>query len=236
MQNLTKTILFSLLTLIIFTSCESNNESEPPESEPILLENYYFKGQLDGADLVIETKIYDSSLFNDPNGVSIDYGGSQTNDIEVFGEPGTGFCYGTYAFGLIFYDFQENINQLDAAKMYFSGIPVGDCFLEDELNSIREFLARENYEYRRFQGVEVNNNVALDFFPAELEDEQTYYSSRFGDNTDASFEVTSTKEEGDFFIIEGNFSCKLYKFNDENDYKELENGVFKIKISNNLDE
>ncbi len=190
MQNLTKTILFSLLTLIIFTSCESSNESEPPESEPILLENYYFKGQLDGADLVIETKIYDSSLFNDPNGVSIDYGGSQTNDIEVFGEPGTGFCYGTYAFGLIFYDFQENINQLDAAKMYFSGIPVGDCFLEDELNSIREFLARENYEYRRFQGVEVNNNVALDFFPAELEGEQTYYSSRFGDNTDASFKVT----------------------------------------------
>jgi hypothetical protein len=234
-QNLKKTVLFSILTLMIFTSCNSNDDSD--SDEPLLIENYYFRGVLDGQELNIERKVYDSYIYNDPNSVSIDFGGSQTNDIEVLGESGTGFCYGRYACGLLFYDFQENPDQLDTAKMYFSRIPVGECTLENELIAMRDFLALNNYEYETYPENTIINNVALDFFPAEYKNQEIYYSSRFGDNTDASFEITTTTEiENGVFIVEGKFSCKLYKFNDETEYKKLENGEFKIKISNNLEE
>ena len=214
---------------MVFTSCNSNDDSQPSNDEPLLIENYYFRGILDGQELNIEKKIYESSTHNDPNAVSIDFGGSQTN--------GTSFCYGRYACGLLFYDYQDNPDQLDTAKMYFSRIPVGECTIENERIAMKDFFALTNFVYETYPGNDVNNNVALDFFPAEYENQEVYYSSRFGDNTDASFEIASTTEiDNGVFIVEGNFSCKLYKFKDETDYKELKNGAFKIKISNNLEE
>lgn len=238
-SNFTKTALSFTFIIMIFISCDSNDENELSTDEPIsdqvLIENYYFRGTLDSQELNIEKRVYDSN--NDPNSISIDFGGSQTNDIEVFGEPGTGFCYGTYACGLLFYDFQENPNQIDAAKMYFSRIPVGECNLENELVSMRDFFEINEYTYEDFPGNTISNNVALDFFPAEYENQEVYYSSRFGENTNADFNITSViEEENGIFIVEGNFSCRLYKFNDETDFKELENGEFKIKISTNLEE
>nr|WP_321236729.1 hypothetical protein [uncultured Psychroserpens sp.] len=233
-QNLNK-IAFSFIFILIFTSCDSNDDSESSTDEPVLIEDYYFRGTLDGQELNIERKLYDFN--NDPNLISIDFGGSQTNDIEVLGEPGTGFCYGRYACGLLYYNFQENPNQSDTAKMYFSRIPIGDCNLETELISMRNFLEINDYTYETFPGNDIINNVALDFFPVEYENQDIYYSSRFGANTNATFSITSViEEENGTFIVEGNFSCKLYKFNDETDFKVLENGEFKIKIFNNLEE
>lgn len=230
---LKKTIFAIILLVIVFTSCDSNENSESSTDEPVLIENYFFKGTLDGQELKLERNIYDFNT--DPHVISIDYGGSQTNDIEVFGEPGTDYCYGRYACGLVFYDFQENPSQLDEAKMYFSRIPVGECNLENELNSMRDFFKINDYEYDTFLGDRVLNSVALDFFPVEYDNQEVYYSSRFGDNTNATFNIESfIEEENGIFIVEGSFSCKLYKFNDETDFKELENGKFKIKISSNL--
>ncbi|WP_452228779.1 hypothetical protein [Lacinutrix sp. MEBiC02404] len=237
MQNLQKTLYLSIFTLLFFASCDSNDDSTTTATEPLLLESHYFKGLLDGEELNIERRVYESPLDNSPDAISMDFGGSQTNDIAVLGEPGTGFCYGRYACGLLFYDSQENTEQLDTAKMYFSKIPVGDCSLENERTSMRNFLALNTFNYETFPGNTIINNVALDFFPAEYENQEIYYSSRFGNNTDASFAITSILEiEDGWFEVEGNFSCKLYKFNDETDYKVLENGQFKIKISNNLEE
>ncbi|QRM89795.1 hypothetical protein FG167_11340 [Lacinutrix sp. WUR7] len=121
--------------------------------------------------------------------------------------------------------------------MYFSKIPLGDSSLENELTSMRSFLGLNTFNYETFPGNTIINNVALDFFPAEYENQEIDYSSRFGNNTDASFTIASILEvEDGLFEIEGNFSCKLYKFNEETEYKILENGQFKIKIHSNLEE
>ena len=132
--------------------------------------------------------------------------------------------------------FQENPDQIDTAKMYFSRIPVGECSLENEINAMEDFVDLSNYPFETFPGNTVENNVALDFFPAEYDNQEVYYSSRFGENTNASFNITSAiEEENGIFILEGNFSCRLYKFNDETDIKTLENGQFRIKIMSNLE-
>lgn len=232
--------IFSIFTLLLCTSCDSNDDSNPLDTEPILLENYYFKGTLDGIELNIERKVYESPSDNASNAISIDFGGSSTNDIESLGTPGTGFCYGRYACGLFFSDTQENPDEIDSAKMYFSRIPIGECTLENELTNMNTFLASNEYEYDNFltsSFSQIVNSVALDFFPVELEGQVDYYSSRFGDNTDATFQITSVSEEDGVFIVEGNFNCKLYRFTDDTDmdFKVLENGTFKIKISANLD-
>ncbi len=235
-KQLFKKIVFFIITSIVFTSCESSSDDNTPSGseESKLVANYYFKGTLDGKELNIEQKIFDPPLLDGPDMVSSDFGGSQTNDIEVLGEPGTGICYGTYASGLIYYDFQENYDKFDTAKMYFFRIPVGDCILENELIAMKDFLALKNQKYRKFSDND-KNAVALDFFPAGTANQQIYYSSRFGDNTDSFFEITSVEEiDSGTFLVEGKFSCKLYKFNDETEYKELKEGEFKITVSNNL--
>ena len=234
-SNLKKTLIFSLFIVMIFTSCSDSNDDS--QTEPVLIENYYFRGTLDGEVLNIERNIYESILDFDPNTLSIDFGGSQTDDDEVFGEPGTGYCYGRYACGLLFSSSQENPDQLDTAKMYFSRIPVGECTLENELIAMNSFFELNNYEYETFPRNGLINIVALDFFPGEYENQEVYYSSRFGDNTDASFTIISiNEEESGVFLVEGNFNCKLYKFNEATEFKVLQNGEFKIKIRSNLEE
>lgn len=237
-KNITKSIFFILFSVLLFTACETDSDSDTETEEPMVIERYYFTGTLDGEELNIYRNIYDVVGYVDPNYRSMDYGGSQTNDIAVFGEPGTGYCYGRYACGLVFYDFQENPDQLDEAKMYLSKIPVGECTLENELIGINNFLELDSYTYDTYyEQPSAINNVALDFFPGDEENDLVYFSSRFGDNTDADYTITSVLEESDgVFIIEGTFSCKLYKFNDETEFKLLENGEFRIKIMKNLDE
>lgn len=236
-HTIKKTVFFFAFIAIALTSCDSDKESISEIREPKLIDNYYFKGDLDGEQLNMEVKIYD--LFvdsdDDPN-YNIDFGGSQTHDREVFGESGTGFCYGRYAYGLGFYESHENYNKFDTAKMYFSRLPVGECTLENELTAMRDFFETKNHEYERL-GDKIKNAAALDFFPAGTKNQQIYYSSRLGDNTDASFEITSTEEiENGTFVVEGKFSCKLYRSNDtdDTDYKELKDGKFRMKVSNNL--
>lgn len=238
MKTLQNAITIGIIAITLF-SCYSDEESVTPTPEPQLLEEYYFKGTLDGEPLNIERKIYNVSDYNPGNSYSIDYGGSQTNDIEVIGEEGTGFCYGHYACGIGHYDWQPNYDQFDTAKMYFTRIPVGDCSLENELTTMRDFLELPNYEYQNFYAGQslITNSVALDFFPAGSANLSTYYSSRFGDNTDATYSITSVEEvETGKFIVKGSFSCKLYKFNDDTDFKTLENGQFNITVSSNLTE
>lgn len=237
-KSITKSIFYTLFSVLLFTACETDNDSDSETEELIIIESYYFTGTLDGEELNIFRNVYDDLGAVDFNNRSMDFGGSQTNDIAVFGESGTGYCYGRYACGLVFYDSQENSDQLDEAKMYLSKIPVGDCTLENELVAINDFLERDSYIYDTYyEQPSVTNNVALDFFPGDEEDELIYFSSRFGDNTDATYAITSVSEEADgVFIIEGAFSCKLYKFNDEAEFKVLENGEFRIKIRKNLDE
>jgi hypothetical protein len=226
---------FALIAFALFTSCDSNSDSDASDDgEPVLVENYYFKGQIDGEELLLEKNIYASTLDNDPNEQSIDYGGSQT-DADDVNNPDNELCFGRYAFGLLFYNWQDNPNGYDAAKMYLSSIPVGECTLANELNAMTNFFALNDYTYDIFPDYPLNN-VAFDFFPVEFPNGEDYYSSRFGDNTDASFTITSVIEDDGFFILEGTFSCKLYGFVDDTDVKELENGEFKIKIRANLEE
>lgn len=178
-KNITTSIFFILLSIILFTACESDSDSDTETDEPIVLEHYYFRGTLDGEALNIYRNVYEDLSYIDPNSSSMDFGGSQTNDIAVFGEPGTGYCYGRYACGLVFYDFQENPNQLDEAKMYLSKIPVGECTLENELIGINNFLGLDSYTYDRFLGDTVTNNVALDFF--------------LGDDNELTFQLLKTE-------------------------------------------
>lgn len=234
-QSFKHLFIFSLLALVFFTSCDSTSDSDTTDDgEPVLVENYYFKGQIDGEVLLLEKNIYASTLDNDQDEHSIDYGGSQT-DADDINNPDNELCYGRYAFGLLFYNWQENPNGYDAAKMYLSSIPVGECTVENELNAMTDFFALNHYTYDIFSEYPLNN-VAFDFFPVEFPNGENYYSSRFGANTDASFSITSVVEANGFFILQGTFSCKLYSFIDDSEYKVLENGEFKIKIKNNLED
>jgi len=234
-QNFKKTVLFSIFTLMVFTACNSNDGDDVKEREPLLIENHYFRGTLNGQEWSIERNLYDTYPLINRNYITIDFGGSKTDDSGFLGEQDTGFCYGRYACGLVLSDSTDNPDQLDSAKMYFKTIPIGDCTLENELISMKIFLERNNYEYGTFPEKLLLNTVALDFFPGNIENERIYYSSRFGDNTDASFKITSVSElENGLFEVEGNFNCKLYSNNDETDFKELKNGTFKIKIKSNL--
>ncbi|MEW7277278.1 hypothetical protein ABW636_01620 [Aquimarina sp. 2201CG1-2-11] len=239
MTNCFQYLLFYSFMSILFVSCDSNEDEqvETDLPEPKLIDNYYFKGDLDGDALDMEIKFYDISSEDNQNLLSLDFGGSQTSDIEVLGEPGTGFCYGNYACGLVQYDGILYDETLDTAKLYFWDLPVGECALENELAVMKEFLENKTPAYRVF-GNGTKSSFSFEFFPKETsENQECYYSSRFGDNTDATITISSVEEvDKGVYIVEGRFSCKLYKLNDSAVFKQLEGGQFRVKISNNLKE
>ncbi|WP_243472480.1 hypothetical protein [Winogradskyella sp. MH6] len=237
-KHLSRVIFISILTLTILNSCNSsdnNDDSGEVSQQPI--EQYYIKGLLDGEELLLEKNIYESPELNNPYEHSIDYGGSQIYYEENPDTPETGTCQTRFACGFAFYDFQENPEQLDEAKMYFSKIPLSLCNSENETISMENFFNLDTYTYARFPENIVLNNVALDFFPVEFDSNENYYSSRFGDNNNASFDIISATEiEDGIYSVEGTFNCKLYGFNDPTEFKELINGEFKIKIRKNINE
>ncbi|WP_420574719.1 hypothetical protein [Kordia sp.] len=233
LQKLALSIILVTITLFLVASCESSDDSNNNTPEPILLENYFFKGSLDNEVMNIENRIYDDFELSTRN--RLDFGPSQTDDDQ---DPGSGYCYSLYACGIFPSAGVSAEDRPDSAKIYFTWIPVGDCTLANELTALRNFLELPNFEYAIFpESVNIPNVVGLDFFPKEFPNGETYFSSRFGDNTDASFQITAVEEiETGVFIVEGTLSCKLYKQNDDSEFKVLENGEFKIKISTNLDE
>lgn len=239
MANYFQYLFLYSLVFILFVSCDSNEDErvEMDVPEPKLIENYYFKGDLDGDAMDMEIKFYDISPEDYRNQLSLDFGGSQTDDIEVFGEPGTGFCKGVYACGLIQYDSILYDEELDTAKLNFWDLSVGECTLENELATIKEFLENKTPVYRVF-GNRTQDSFSFEFFPKKTsENQEYYYSSRFGDNTNASITISSLEEiEKGTYIVEGGFSCKLYRFDDNTIFKQLEGGKFRVKISSNLKE
>ena len=187
---------------------------------------------MDGQELNLEKEFYDYYPTNS-NLIpySIDYGGSQTFDLI---DDGTDACRSTYACGIVVYQ----SNEYDQAKMYFSDIPVDNCNLQNEFVTLNSFLELNDYTYDQY--IDFNdtliNTVALDYFPANSTPFD-YYSSRFGDNSDADFQIISVTEESiGIYIVEGTFTCKLYSFEDTSFFKQLDNGEFKIIIRKNLEE
>ncbi len=233
LQKRTPLILTTLLSFILFLSCESSDDSDNnQEPTPTLLENYFFRGTLDGADMNIEYTVYDFTT--EPSTTLIDFGPSQTSDIIA---PGSNFCYSVLACGILPAATISGDDLMDTAKMYFNWIPVGECTFENERNALNDFLALPNFEYNVYSNpfVLMPNTVALDFFSKDFPNLDVYFSSRFGDNTDATFQITAVEEiQSGVFVIEGNFSCKLYKQNDPTEFKNLENATFKIKILQRL--
>ncbi len=236
-KNSTKTVLIPIIALILCTACSSSDSSDNSDDNPQPIEQYYFKGLLDGEELLLQKNIYESPGLNDPAEHSIDHGGSLIYYEENPLEPETGTCETRFACGLVFYDFEENPNQLDEAKMYLSKIPLSQCTSENETVAMDNFFNLDSYTYARFPENTALNNVALDFFPVEFENQENYFSSRFGDNSNATFNITSSTEiEDGIYSVEGTFSCKLYGFTNPTEFKELVDGEFKIKIRKNINE
>ncbi len=233
-QNLKSILLFLIITIssILFTSCNSNDGEVFTVLEPQLIEDYYFRGTLDNEEFTLERKVYNSYIETTDNiPYSTDFGGSQTLD---YVDDGIDNCRGIYSCGI-------NVNQSNAydhMKMYFYNTPVGACTLENEIISMENYLELGNYSYRDFFDFNnvVFNEVGFEYYPPNSSP-SNYYSSRFGDNTNATFEIsTFTEESRGVYFVEGTFSCKLYNSDDNTQFKELQNGEFKIKISSNLED
>lgn len=220
-------------SLFLCTSCNSDDDNAE-QLDPMLIESYFIRGNLDGETLNIEHNIFD--IATEPVTTVLDFGPSQTDEDP---NPGSGFCYSLYACGIFQTSTIPDEDITDTAKMYFTWIPVGECTLANELIAMRDFLARTDFDYNVFSATDISlipNSVGLDFFPKEYPSGETYFSSRFGDNSEATFQITTVDEvEEGVFIVEGNFSCKLYKFNDATEFKSLQNAQFKIRIASNLD-
>jgi len=233
-QNLKSILFILILTIfnILFTSCDSSDEEAPTALAPQLIENYYFRGQLDNVEFALERKVYNTYI--ETTGIipyTIDFGGSQTQD---YTNDGIDNCRGTYACGI--YVHQSNV--YDQMKMYFYNTPVGACTLDNEIISMEDYLGLGNYSYRDYYDFNnvVFNEVGFEYYPPNS-NPSDYYSSRFGDNTNATFEISSfTEESRGVYFVEGTFSCKLYNFVDNTQFKELQNGEFKIKIRSNLED
>lgn len=232
-QNLKSIVLVFIITIysISFTSCDPSDGESPTDLETQLIEEYYFKGTLDNEEFILEKKVYNSHTETTNNiPYSIDFGGSQTEDnIDDDIEN----CKGIYACGILVYQ----SNAYDHMKMYFYNTPVGACTLDNEIIAMEDYLERDDYSYRNFYDFDtvVLNEVGFEYYPPNSSPFD-YYSSRFGDNTNATFAISSYTEESiGIYVVEGTFSCKLYNFEDNTQFKELQDGKFKIKIRSNLD-
>jgi hypothetical protein len=232
-QQFSTLFVVAISSLFFCTSCNSD-DGTTEQMDPRIIESYYIRGNLDGEPLNIEHNIFDVAI--EPITTRLDFGPSQTDEDP---NPGSGFCYSLYACGIFQTSTVPVEDITDTAKMYFTWIPVGECTLANELIAMRDFLARTDFDYNVFSSTVLNlipNSVGLDFFSKEYPNGDVYFSSRFGDNSDATFQITAVDEiEEGVFIVEGNFSCKLYKFNDATEFKNLQNAQFKIRISSNLD-
>lgn len=230
MNFILKNIISILLIFAVF-SCESDSSSGTEENqiEPVLLEHYYFEGKLDNEPFLIEKKIYDNG-YTDNEPFSIDYGGTLINCIETPDNEVPSDCYTIYSCGIFL---QSNeIGNHNTAKAYLGRINVEERVFDIELEALREFLQKNDLEFRRDFGNPIQEgDFAFDFFPSGTND--TYYSTRFNDNSEFTAQITDVIENSDnnFIEIQGEVErCKLYDFNDRDTYKLLTDFKFRIKI------
>jgi hypothetical protein len=230
-----KTIAVVLLTFVFF-SCDSDTPSntEENQSEPLLLKHYYFEGKLDDAPFLIERKIYDNG-YSDGEPFDVDYGGTLINCSETTNNEVPSNCYTIYSSGILIYEsiHPNEIGKHNTAKAYLGRINVEKREFSTELEALREFLKGKDLKFRRDFGNPLQNgDFAFDFFPSGTND--TYYSSRFNDNSEFSAQITNVVEDSDnnFIEIEGLVEkCKLYDSNEIDTYKLLTDFKFRIKIN-----
>lgn len=228
--------LLYLTSFLLLTSCGSDNEQENSIPDPVLLEEYYFKGILGNEPFNLNMEIYDYPLTNSVDKYTIDMGGFDLDRIEgSLNGQDVEYCYGRYAFGIIpNYGLDQNI---PSARLYFTRIDLDICSLENEILSLEEAFNNIQFVYSNSISDYSENKIIFAYYPLsnEIENGDHYFS--YGENTDATFEITSVTKEEDpnYFILEGNFSCKMYSHLDNTQYLNLEDGKFRIRVYTNLD-
>lgn len=201
-----KTAFFTLLAVVITCLFISCDDGTGgPFPQPTESILYFFKGQLGG-----ETVDLSLTLSNDITNYHT-HGGS-------IGET----C--TIDYGASIGDQFDNPPLFDfELKSIYSGL----C--GDENDAFNGLISPSTFAYYE-DGTPNSISVVVGMMTVN-----GYFSSQYGSQSAASFEITSSTETnntfGKFQLLEGTVNCILYNEDDNSQTLELENGTFKLDVA-----
>ena len=119
-----KTKILAIFLILTLCSCDNDADQTPPETEPILLERFYFEGKLDDVPFLIEKNIYDVYTPDDP--LTVDYGGTLISCAETPEDEVPYDCYTQYSSGILVQEqaYPNEVGKHTVAKAYFGKIEV----------------------------------------------------------------------------------------------------------------
>ncbi|MEW7291047.1 hypothetical protein [Aquimarina sp. 2304DJ70-9] len=225
--------------LVMLSSCDSDSDTvqNPVPTSPVLLDEFFFTGTLGDDAFDIRFQSYDATIGNPPNDDhTIDFGGGGINRVPRTGED-IEYCYGSYAFGVLPDNTQSPVPNVDGAKLFIYEIALGQCSTANENETLESFFNRDSFVYSEGVSDRTLSRITFSLFPPEVAgvpaEEQDFYTSA-GENTNATFAITSVEEEDEnTYILEGTFACTMYSHLDDTNSKALTNGKFRIKVKTN---
>ncbi|GAA4277262.1 hypothetical protein GCM10022259_19860 [Aquimarina mytili] len=225
----------------MLSSCgsDSDDPQAPLPVNPVLLDQFFFTGTLGDEAFDIRFQSYDPTIGTPPNDDhTIDFGGGGINRVPRTGED-TEDCFGSYAFGVLPDNTQSPVPNVDGAKLFIYEMPLGLCSTANENETLESFFDSNDFVYSEGVSDKTFRRITFSLFPPKVagvaDEEQDFYTSA-GENTDASFKITSVEEEDQStYIVEGTFACTMYSHLDDTKSKALTNGKFRIKVKTNLD-
>ena len=201
-----KTAFFTLL-LVAMTCLFTSCDDGTGGETPMPVESalYFFKGQLGGENIDLSL-----TLSNDITNYHT-HGGS-------LGES----C--VFDYGASIGDKFDNPPLFDfELKSMYSG----ECGVENDV--FNGLITPDSFSFYE-DGMPNSVSVIVGMMTAN-----GYFSSQYGAQTGASFEITSSTEAnnafGKFQLLEGTVSCTLYNEDDNSQTLELENGTFKLDVA-----
>lgn len=202
-----KTAFFTLFAIAITCLFISCDDDGTGGETPIPTESalYFFKGQLGGEDIDLSLTLSNDITNYHSHGGSI----GETCTIDYGASIG---------------------NQFDNPPLFdfeLKSIYSGAC--SDENNAFNGLITPTNFTYYE-AGTPNVVSVVVGMVTSE-----GYFSSQYGTQSGASFEITSSTETnntfGKFQLLEGTVNCTLYNEDDNSQSLELVNGTFKLDIA-----
>ena len=200
-----KITFFTLLAVAMSCLFISCDDEQPEPVPPTETVLYFFKGQLGGE--------------------AVDLSLTLSNDITNYHTHG-----GSLGESCVF-DYGASIgDQFDNPPLFdfeLKSMYSGECGEENDV--FNGLITPDSFSYYE-DGMPNSVSVTVGMMTAN-----GYFSSQYGTQTGASFEITSSTETnntfGKFQLLEGTVNCTLYNEDDNSQTLELENGTFKLDVA-----